>query len=83
MISFLCVFHLESENELMPWMRWPFQGNSARQGGRVERCTLGTGCIADPKLGVNISPFDQVLPKCKVELQILQVNGIKEALGLY
>lgn len=46
---FLCVFHLKSENESMPWMRWPFQGNSARQScGRVERCTPALAALPTP-----------------------------------
>lgn len=60
-----------------------FPGELSKAGWKGRKVYTGTGCIANPKLGVNISPFDQVLLKCKVELQILQVTAIKEALGLY
>lgn len=47
--SVFYVFHLKSENESMPWIRWPFQGNSARQScGRVERCTPALAALLTP-----------------------------------
>lgn len=46
---FLCVLHLKSGNESMPWMRWPLQGNSAGQScGRVERSTPALAALLTP-----------------------------------